>query len=153
MERDDYFKWQLLKHIILSHRCKKTLHKVTRDKNRHHPKWEQELPACDKVVTMMDINKVTTTIILMWVARLYILNLRLLRLSLSISRGGPPVACYDSQKGKNSKNHVHLELEHLVQKYEVWTFGGGAICAGKLCRHSNCLRAAIFRINGRADHY
>lgn len=68
-------------------------------------------------------------------------------------KGGPPVACYDSQKGKNSKNHVHLELEHLVQKYEVWTFGGGAICAGKLCRHSNCLRAAIFRINGRADHY
>ena len=95
----------------------------------------------------MVINKVTTTIIIMWVARLYIFKTSEAK-SLNLN-----VACYDSQKGKNSKNHVHLELEHLVQKYEVWTFGGGAICAGKLCRHSNCLRAAIFRINGRADHY
>ena len=100
----------------------------------------------------MVIDKVTTKIIIMWVARLYIyFEFKTFEVKSQSQGGAEP--CYDNQKGKNNKNHVHLELEHLVQKYEVWTFGGGAICAGKLCRHSNCLRAAIFRINGRADHY
>ena len=45
---------------------------MARDKNRHHPKREQESPSCDKVVTTMVIDKVTPTIIIIWVARLYI---------------------------------------------------------------------------------
>ena len=51
--------------------------------------------------------------------------------------------------------NVSVDRSLFSKNCDVWTLTGaaGAICAGKLCRHLNCLGAAIFRINGGADHY